>query len=334
MNRNRLAVPFKQDDNALDEVARRFDVRITPAVLETIQSPADPVALQYLPDIRELDISPEERDDPIGDHVHSPVKGIVHRHRGRVLLKASSVCAVNCRFCFRKNMLGAPAATLNWKEMDAALSYIAQHPEISEVILTGGDPLVLSSKRLDYLLGRLEQMDHVKIMRIHSRVPVAAPERLNTTFLELLNRKKPLYMVLHVNHVQEITPEVEKALFALHKSGVVLLSQSVLLKGVNNNTMALENLFSRLLELRVKPYYLHHPDLVPGTGHFRLAIEEGQKLMRALRSRVSGLALPNYVLDIPGGYGKIPLENAYIEKSENGFVLTDHEGVSHDYPCV
>jgi len=322
---------LKPRDDAEEEAARRFAVRLSPTVLENIRHDRDPVALQYLPDGRELEIAPDELADPIGDHTYSPVRGIVHRHPDRVLLKVSSVCAVNCRFCFRKTMLGTPEETLNEQDMQAALDYIAATPAIWEVILTGGDPLVLSPRRLGAVLDRLEAIDHVKIIRIHSRVPVADPARLTPALCKALERDKPLYMVLHVNHAQELATPVINALKKLNKIGIALLSQSVLLKDVNDSAAALETLFRRLAELRVKPYYLHHPDKVQGTGHFRVSIAEGQALMRTLRARVSGLALPTYVLDIPGGYGKIPLESAYIEEKNGVTSVIDHQGRTHLY---
>lgn len=317
--------------DAEEEAARRFAVRLTRSVRETIRHSGDPVALQYLPDARELEVAPDERDDPIGDHAHTPVKGIVHRHPDRVLLKVSSVCAVNCRFCFRKMMLGTPEETLDEQEMQQALDYIAATPAIWEVILTGGDPLILSPRRLAGVLDRLEQIGHVKVIRIHSRIPVAAPERITGELCEALDREKPVYMVVHVNHAQELSDKAAEALRALHKGGVVLLSQSVLLRGVNDNAEALESLFRRLVELRIKPYYLHHPDKVPGTGHFRVGIAEGQALMRTLRTKASGLTLPTYVLDIPGGFGKVPLEGAYVETRGSATYITDHKGFQHIY---
>lgn len=321
----------RQQDEILAEVTRQFPERLTAAVKGTIDHPGDPVARQYLPDIRELDVRPEERADPIGDHVHSPVKGIVHRHTGRVLFKVASACAVNCRFCFRRMMLGTPEETLSASEIDAALDYIEGHSEINEVILTGGDPLILSQRRLAALLERLDKITHISVIRIHTRTPVADPARMTAEYCALFDRKKPVYIVLHVNHPQELSPDAETTLVRLHKSGAVLLSQSVLLKDVNDNIDALETLFRRLVALRVKPYYLHHPDLVPGTAHFRVPIETGQQLMRDLRRRASGLCLPTYVLDIPGGYGKVPLENAYIKKLVRGYAVTDHDGRTHIY---
>ncbi|PJB72714.1 MAG: lysine-2,3-aminomutase-like protein [Alphaproteobacteria bacterium CG_4_9_14_3_um_filter_47_13] len=318
-------------EEAITEVTRRFSEKITPAMAAVITHDSDPVALQYLPDIRELETRPEEHVDPIGDHTYSPVKGIVHRHADRVLFKVSSVCAVNCRFCFRKMMLGTPEETLNLQEVDEALAYIENHPEIWEVILTGGDPLILSPRRISRLMDRLEAIDHVRIIRIHSRIPVADPQRMDDAFCQLLNREKPVYMVIHINHVQEITPQAEQIFRRLHRNGVTLLSQSVLLKNINDTVEALESLYRKLVEMRIKPYYLHHPDLVPGTNHFRVGIEQGQLLMKNLRARASGLCLPAYVLDIPGGYGKIPLENAYITSVSGGYIITDYQGRNHTY---
>lgn len=319
-------------EEALAEAAARFAVRLTRAVQDSIIHKDDPVARQYLPDARELEIDPAELADPIGDHPHSPVKGIVHRHPGRVLLKIASVCAVNCRFCFRKTMLGTPGETLDRAEIDAAIAYIASHAEISEVILTGGDPLILSPLRLQEVLDRLEALPHIGVLRIHSRVPVADPGRITKALCRALARTKPLYLVIHVNHAQELTPDARQALASLHKSGAVLLSQSVLLKGVNDSEDALFALFHLLTTLRVKPYYLHHPDLVPGTGHFRVSVEAGQLLMQRLRARLSGLALPSYVLDIPGGFGKVPLERSAVAEYKEGLLITDPAGRQHRYP--
>lgn len=326
---------LKQEEEAEEALAQAralFPEKITKDVLGTIRAPGDPVALQYLPDARELTVLPQERPDPIGDYPHSPVKGIVHRHPDRVLLKAVSACAVNCRFCFRRTMLGTPEETLKPAEMDAALSYIEENPGIREVILTGGDPLILSERRLGALLAQLESIDHISILRIHTRVPVADPSRVTADLCSMLKRRKPVYMALHVNHAQEISETVKNAIHALRTAGVILLSQSVLLKGVNDNADALESLFRALVAYGVKPYYLHHPDMVPGTSHFRVSIEEGQHLMRTLRTRgLSGLCLPSYVLDIPGGFGKIPLEESRIESVANGHILTDSSGRRHFY---
>lgn len=306
------------------------------AVRESIGSPDDPhdpVARQYLPVPDEGPVYPEEHPDPIGDEVHSPVKGIVHRYPDRVLLKIVSACAVYCRFCFRKEMVGAGKGHLGAAEIEAALSYIRSDPNIWEVILTGGDPMVLSARRMKDILTSIEKIPHVRILRIHTRVPIAAPDRITSDLTAALMTEKPLYLSIHVNHLQEITPAVESALARLHDAGCVLLSQTVLLRGVNDTVEALEALFRKLVTMRVRPYYLHHCDLAPGTAHFRTSIAQGQALAAALRGRVSGLCQPHYVLDIPGGFGKVNAAPCAIHQGSGGaWAATDRFGVEHSYP--
>lgn len=300
----------------------------------TIRTPDDAVARQYVPDDREAVILPEEDGDPIGDHAHSTVKGIVHRYPDRVLLKITDTCAVYCRFCFRKEMVGKGEGILSPFEIGDAMNYIRQNPSIREVILTGGDPLTLSNRRLGDLLTALGEIDHLDIIRFHTRAPLVQPGRVDEELIEIFRaQKKALYVVLHVNHAQEINEAVRNAFFRLSRSGAVLLSQSVLLKGINDKAETLEQLFRTLLANRVKPYYLHHPDLAPGTSHFRVSIKQGQDIMKQLRGRVTGLAYPTYVLDIPGGYGKVPLTPSYLEELTNGtYKVEDYQGASHAYP--
>jgi lysine 2,3-aminomutase len=323
------------DDADLNRVAARYAVRVTPAVYDTIAKPApdDPVALQYLPDARELSETPDELADPIGDHSHSPVPGIVHRYPDRVLLMPVSRCAVYCRYCFRREKVGKGAGLLEPAQLDAALDYIRQNKNIWEVILSGGDPLILSPRRLGHILAELDKIDHIGVIRIHSRVPVADPDRITDALCTLLKKmQKPVYIAIHINHAQELSPAVETAFKKLHKAGCVLLSQSVLLKGVNNDAATLETLFRRLVSLRVRPYYLHHPDKAPGTAHFRLPLAEGQQIMRELRGRLSGLAQPVYMLDIPGGHGKIPLTPCYLSAEGDGiYQISDPSGRTHFY---
>jgi len=298
------------------------------------RAPDDPLALQFLPDERELHALSYETPDPIGDIAHSPVKGIVHRYPDRVLLKVAHSCPVYCRFCFRREMIGSKGDALQGVELDAAIDYVREHREVWEVILTGGDPLSLSSRRLADILGRLVLIDHVGVLRIHSRVPVVAPDSVDETCARALIQPKPIYLAVHVNHPEEVTEPVVGALRRLSESGVALLSQTVLLKGVNDNALVLEALFRRLVLLKVRPYYLHHPDLAPGTSHFRVPIEAGQALMRVLRSRLSGLCLPTYVLDIPGGFGKVPIGPAYISGNprSGSREILDNQGIRHRYP--
>jgi lysine 2,3-aminomutase len=293
---------------ALEAVAARYAVAVPASHAELINpdDPQDPLGLQYLPHEGELDVRPDELEDPIGDGRHSPVRGVVHRYPDRALLMPTTLCAVYCRFCFRRETVGpGRAASLGKDELERALAYIAAHPEIFEVILTGGDPLVLSARRLSAVLGRLAEMPHVKVLRVHTRAPVAAPELVTPALVEALKGAgRPVFVAVHVNHPRELTPAAMTALARLADAGLPLLSQTVLLKGVNDDVEVLEALMRALLALRVRPYYLHHPDLAPGTARFRLTLAEGRALVRSLKRRVSGLCQPVYVLDLPGGLGK------------------------------
>src|SRR4051794_945036 len=328
-----LALPEKLTD--LARIAERYAVAITSAIADLIGSsdPADPIARQFVPDIAELTTTADERDDPIGDNAHSPVEGIVHRYPDRVLLKLVNVCAVYCRFCFRREMVGPGRQALSTTQLDAAVGYIAAHPEIWEVILTGGDPLVLSARRLGEVIRRIAAIEHVKIIRLHTRVPVVAPEKITPALVRAL--KAPgttAYVALHANHPRELTAAVRAACARIVDAGIPMVSQSVLLRGVNDDAKTLETLMRAFVECRIKPYYLHHADLAPGTSHFRTTIEEGQALMRALRGRVSGLAQPTYVLDIPGGYGKVSVGPGYLDMcGEAGAVVEDISGTRHTY---
>jgi len=328
-----LAAPEKLPD--LARVAQRYAVAITPAVAGIIDrsDPNDPIARQFVPDIAELTTTLEERADPIGDNAHSPVDGIVHRYPDRVLLKLVHVCAVYCRFCFRREMVGPGRKALSTQQLDAALDYIAAHPEIWEVILTGGDPLVLSPRRLGDVIKRIAATDHVKIVRLHTRLPAVSPEKITPALIRAL--KAPgvtTYVALHANHPRELTEAVRAACARVVDAGIPMVSQSVLLRGVNDDAATLEALMRAFVECRIKPYYLHHADLAPGTSHFRTSIAEGQALMRALRGRISGLAQPTYVLDIPGGHGKVPVGPGYIDIcGEAAAVVEDINGAKHEY---
>jgi lysine 2,3-aminomutase len=321
---------------ALEQVAARYAVAITPAMAELIDpaDPCDPIARQFVPGPAELDARPEETADPIGDHVHSPLEGIVHRYPDRVLLKLTPICAVYCRFCFRREMIGPGAKPLTLKQVDAALAYVAEHPEIWEVILTGGDPLVLSPRRLRAVLSRLAAIAHVKVIRVHTRVPAAEPARITPELVRALRVKgKATYVVLHANHARELTAAARAACARLVDAGIPMLSQSVLLAGVNDDPAALGDLMRALVECRIKPYYLHHGDLAPGTAHLRTSIERGQGLIRALRGRMSGLCQPTYVLDIPGGHGKSPVGPNYLSQDTTGrYRIEDFNGAQHCYP--
>jgi lysine 2,3-aminomutase len=320
----------------LDAVAERYAIALTPTVASLIDpnNPLDPIALQYLPTSAELIEHPNERADPIGDHPHSPVEGIVHRYPDRVLLKLLHVCPVYCRFCFRREMVGPDGdGTLSSQQIDAALDYIRSHDGIWEVILTGGDPLILSPRRLRDVMQALAGIEHVKIVRIHSRVPAVDPARITPELVEALNSGgKTVFVALHANHPRELTPEVWAACARLVDGGISMVSQSVLLKGINDNAGTLAELMRGFVEMRVKPYYLHHPDMAPGTGHFRLTIAEGQAIMRELRNQISGLCIPHYILDLPDGHGKVEAGGAALREIEpNRYIISDRHGDERDY---
>ena len=311
----RLIDPQARAD--IERVAERYAIAITPDVMDLIDrtDAADPIARQYVPDAQELTTTDEERADPIGDDTHSPVKGIVHRYPDRVLLKPTHACAVYCRFCFRREMVGPGGAALDPAELDAAIAYIREHTNIREAILTGGDPLVLSPRRLRDLVERLSAIEHLDWLRVHTRVPVADPSRVTNDLVAALKAGKTMWVAVHVNHARELTPDALTACAKLADAGIPLIGQTVLLKGVNDDANTLDELFRALTKNRIKPYYLHQGDLAPGTSHFRTTIAQGQNLMRELRGRLSGLAQPTYVLDIPGGAGKIPVGPDWFDET-------------------
>lgn len=333
-----LVAPERRPD--VEAVAARYAVALPPdlAALIDCNDPHDPIARQFVPDAAELDTRPEELADPIGDDAHSPVEGIVRRYPDRVLLKLTHVCAVYCRFCFRREMVG-PGKTkaLSPAVLKGALDYIRSDRNIWEVILTGGDPLVLSPRRLRAVMKQLSTIAHVKIVRIHTRVPVAEPRRITPELVRAMKAKgKAVYVAVHVNHARELTKAARAACARMADAGLPLLGQSVLLAGVNDAPQALAELMRACVECRMKPYYLHHGDLAPGTSHLRSDIATGQALMRGLRGRLSGLCQPSYVLDIPGGHGKSPIGPNYIAREgTNGsahYVVEDFNGGRHAYP--
>src|SRR5262245_11305961 len=321
----------------LEQVAARYAVSLTPDVTALIDAtdPNDPVARQFVPDAAELEMRADETPDPIRDDAQRPVEGIVHRYPDRVLLKLVHVCPVYCRFCFRREMVGpSKRRSLSRAAFATALDYIRTHQEIWEVILTGGDPLILSPRRLREVLRALADIDHVKIIRVHNRVPLVAPERISSALIRALKvPDKATYVVLHANHPRELADAARAACARIVDAGIPMLSQSVLLRGVNDDAATLGALMRAFVENRIKPYYLHHCDLAPGTAHLRTSIEEGQALMRALHGRFSGLCQPAYVLDIPGGHGKSPIGPSYLRGSqgEGGYVISDFNGGRHSY---
>ncbi|MGN6463726.1 MAG: lysine-2,3-aminomutase-like protein, partial [Pseudolabrys sp.] len=301
--------------------------------------PADPIARQFVPDVAELDVQPHELSDPICDTAHMPVEGIVHRYPDRVLLKLVHVCAVYCRFCFRREMVGpGKPNALSSDKLERALDYIRAMPAIWEVILTGGDPLVISPRRLQEVMTALAAIPHVKIVRIHTRLPIADPAAITQAMVDALKAAIPrvaVYVGLHANHPRELTPAARAACTRLIDAGIPMVSQTVLLRGVNDDVETMGALLRALVETRIKPYYLHHGDLAPGTAHLRTTIAEGQALMRELRGRFSGLCLPDYVLDLPGGHGKSPVGPNYVVREAGQGApaeIEDYRGRLHTYP--
>jgi lysine 2,3-aminomutase len=320
----------------LTEAAQSMAIAVTPemvALIDRADLAGDPIVRQFIPSAAEADIAPEELADPIGDEARSPVKGIVHRYPDRVLLKPLHVCPVYCRFCFRREKVGPGGEALSPEELAAALAYIGADPRIWEVILTGGDPLMLAPRRLAELIAALDAIAHVAVIRVHSRVPIVDPGRITDDLIAALKpRRATLWLGVHCNHPRELTPAARAVLAKLADAGIPLMGQTVLLAGVNDDVETLDQLMRALVTARVKPYYLHHPDLVRGTGHFRVSIERGQALMAALRGRLSGLAQPTYVLDVPGGHGKVPIGPAYLGDDPDALWVRDAFGQTHRYP--
>jgi lysine 2,3-aminomutase len=323
----------------LAAAAESMAIALTPEMLALIDrdDPADPIARQFVPSVAETRVAPGELADPIGDEARSPVRGIVHRYPDRVLLKPIHVCPVYCRFCFRREKVGPGGNALSTAEMERALAYIAADPKIWEVILTGGDPLMLAPRRLAELIGRLDAIPHVGVIRLHSRVPIVDPGRVGEALVAALRpRRAALWLAVHSNHPRELGTATRAALARLADAGIPLLGQTVLLAGVNDDVDTLDALMRGLVTARVKPYYLHHPDLVRGTGHFRVTIERGQQLMKALRGRLSGLAQPTYVLDVPGGHGKVPVGPSFLSgyrgDDPDALLVEDAFGKQHRYP--
>ncbi len=326
-------------DPRLAEAAESMAIAITPEMLGLIDrsDPDDPIARQFVPRVAETEVAPEELADPIGDEARSPVKGLVHRYPDRVLLKPVHVCPVYCRFCFRREKVGPGGEALSAAELETAIAYIRARPAIWEVILTGGDPLMLAPRRLAELIEALDAIDHVAVIRVHSRVPIVDPARVTDALVRALRpRRAALWLGVHCNHPRELSTPTRAALGRLADAGIPLLGQTVLLAGVNDEVETLDQLMRALVAARVKPYYLHHPDLVRGTGHFRVSIARGQELMRALRGRLSGLAQPTYVLDVPGGHGKVPVGPGYLGDDPDALPdelrVRDAFGQTHRYP--
>ncbi len=330
---NELAENWSVDPSDLDKVAERFPFKMNKYYSGLIRHPGDPLWRQAVPDSLELSDS-GGWEDPLAEETLSPVPNLVHRYSNRVLWLVSSECAVHCRFCTRKRRWSSPTP-MTRKMLSDALSYIRAHKEINDVLLSGGDPLLLPMQQLHDILQSLRSIPHVEIIRIGTRVPGVAPRAVNSKLAHLIAAHHPVYMNIHFNHPREITEEVRNTCILLTDAGIPLASQTVLLRGVNDDPKVLAELFGKLLQIRVRPYYLMQMDLTRGTAHFRTPIGEGLKIMHALRNNISGLSMPHFVVDLPGGQGKIPLIPDYIEKVDaEEIVFKNYRGIQCRYPLL
>lgn len=320
---------------ALEHTGRRLAVRITPHFLSLIDpaDPADPLRLQVIPRADELQTHPEERVDPCGEQKDEKVPGLVHRYPDRVLLLCTDRCSTYCRYCTRSRLVsGAGVERLRF-DFDAVLGYLRRHTEVRDVLLSGGDPLLLPDERLDAMLSALRAIPHIELLRVGSRVPIMLPQRITPELCRMLRRHAPLFLSIHCNHPRELCPEAEQALGLLADHGIPLGNQSVLLRGVNDTADVQRRLVHRLLQCRVRPYYLYQCDLAPGTRHFRTGIDEGLALISQLRGHTSGYAVPQYVVDAPGGGGKVPLNPNYLlSLSPSEATLRNYLGHTYTYP--
>jgi lysine 2,3-aminomutase len=317
-----LAERFGIPESELRETGKKFKILINPYYLSLIQEKGDPIYKQVVPDTRELEDGLME--DPLNEDNDSPVNNIVHRYPDRCLFLISHVCASYCRFCTRKRKVGDPGKICR-DYVDEGIEYIGKHTEIRDVILSGGDPLMLEDDRIEYVLKKLRAFEHIEIIRIGSRVPCFLPQRVTAGLVKMLKKYHPLYINVHFNHPRELTPVAVKALARLAGAGIPLGNQTVLLKGVNDDVMVMRELFQKLLKARVRPYYLYQADMVMNTEHFRTKISKGIEIIKGLRGWTSGLAVPHYVIDAPGGGGKIPLVPEYV------YSVDDEEALMRNY---
>lgn len=305
----------------LNDIAKKYPMRINPYFLSLIKSKDDPIWKQCIPDKNELINSEVMTEDPLCEERDSPVPGLTHRYPDRVLLLVSNQCATYCRFCTRKRKVGDPFKRITKEQIMKGLAYIKDHKEIRDVLLSGGDPLLLSDNYLEWILKEVRAIPHIEIIRIGTRVPCALPQRITPELCKMLKRYHPLYINTHFNHPSEITEEAKGACEMLADTGIPLGNQSVLLKGINDDPAVMKELMHKLLMIRVKPYYIYQADLVKGTEHFRTKIKAGLDVIKALRGHTSGLAVPQYIIDAPGGGGKIPLLPEYVVSYADGKIV-------------
>ena len=329
-------IPLSAAEQAdIAQCLHRFRMAIPPyyASLMRPGEPDGPIRRQAVPSVRELRTEPCDMADPLCEDAHSPSPGLVHRYPDRVLLLLTRQCSMYCRHCTRRRMVGCEDVSLGDAELEHAVSYIERHTEVRDVLLSGGDPLVLPDERLETVIRRLRAVPHVEVIRIGTRTPVVMPMRITDGLLAMLKRYQPVWINTHFNHPDEITPDSARACQKIADAGIPLGSQSVLLRGINNDAETLKRLFTGLVQIRVRPYYLYQCDLSNGIGHFRTPVAEGMALMKQIRGFISGFAVPEFVIDLPGGGGKTPASLDYIVRmDERGAVLRNFEGKEYFYP--
>lgn len=333
-SRRSVDIAEEEEPSVPARVVERWPAPLTPYLEETLRGrgPDDPLARQYLPSVEELTVAETEVADPIGDEVRSPVPGLVHRYPDRALLIPHHLCAAYCRFCFRRERIGGAEGSLSDADLDRAVDYLSGRPEIREVILTGGDPLMTAPRRLARITTALGGISHIEVVRAHTRLPTSAPDRVTANLIDALKAgRHAVWVAVHINHPSELTTPTRAALARFVDAGVPLLSQTVLLRGINDDPAVLTELFRALARERVKPYYLHQLDHAPGTSHFRVPLERGREIADALVGNLSGLCRPTYVLDIPGGFGKIPAGRSWIEMNGGETSVRDYRGRIHLY---
>lgn len=322
-----------EDLETMKQLEQEFNIRINPYYASLIQEKGDPIYKQVVPSKNEL-IKGCCVDDPLNEERDSPVPSITHRYPDRVLFLVAHECAVYCRFCTRKRKV-SDASKISLKYLQAGIDYIREHNEIRDIVLSGGDPLTLSDRRIEFILKSLREIPHVEIIRIGTKIPCVLPQRITKKLVNIIKKYHPIYVNTHFNHPRELTPEAKLACERLVNAGVPVGNQCVLLKGVNDDPETMKALMKGLLKMRVRPYYIYQADIVRGTEHFRTKVEKGLEIIQALRGHISGLGVPHFVIDSPGGGGKIPLLPHYIQKmNDKEVVMKNYKGETYVYPQV
>ena len=329
-----LAKYYNINPEEIEKINEHFQFRLNPYYRSLIRYPGDPIWKQVIPNLKEIEEDNNALNDPLNEEVDMPVPGITHRYPDRVLFMISHECPIFCRFCTRKRKVGQEAFVTKQK-VELGLDYIRNHPEIRDVVLSGGDPLNISDEKIEHILKSLRSIPHIEIIRIGTKVPCILPQRITPHLCEIIKKYHPVYINTHFNHPWELTDEAKQACEMLASAGCPIGNQSVLLKGINDTPEVMKELVQGLLKMRVRPYYIYQADITKGATHFRTSIEKGLEIIRALRGWTSGLAIPHYVIDAPGGGGKIPIQPDYVKDiNENEIILTNYKGCIYKYPLV